>query len=239
MPIKYNDPYGNREYAQLKGDKRDSYFKISFSEAVFLKSDEGYTLFGQVDEYQGVIRSFKPENPIVPGLCIVPFYSQNYEVRKKDSSGNWSSEKMPPSSYERYLCQLIDDYTDDWISPGFSVKGSITHIPDAMLQGQDAGTALGTIVNNCEINKIPSTGNLPKYEVSSSGGQRKSYSGYKGVSIEDKLLFVKKELCDSIKIGTYTPEISLGELVDAFCKEHADNTNYQQIYFDLLMSLIR
>ena len=39
MTIKYNDPYGNREYAQLKGDKSDAFFKIVFDEATLHKTD--------------------------------------------------------------------------------------------------------------------------------------------------------------------------------------------------------
>ena len=96
MTIKYNDPYGKREYAQLKGDKSDAFFKITFDEATLHKTDEGLIFYGNITDYQGVVRSFKPELPIESGVCVVPFYSQEYEARSKDKDGNWSSNKVQP-----------------------------------------------------------------------------------------------------------------------------------------------
>lgn len=239
MVIKYNDPYGNRKYAQLKGDKGDSYFKIVFSEAVIHKADDGYVLFGQVDEYQGVVRSFKPENPIQPGLCIVPFYSQEYEIRKKDKDGSYSAQKMQPSIFEKTLCSLVSDYQEEWMPYNASIKGHIAHIPDSMLSGQDATGVINFVQNSVSYEQIDSSGNIPDYDPSSSGSYQKSYSGYKRASIEDKLAFIKKELCDSIKASGFTSEAPLGSLVSAFNSEHQDDENYVQLYFDLLVSIIR
>ena len=46
MTVKYNDPYGNRKHAQLKGDRTDSYFKIIFDEATLHETDEITSLLG-------------------------------------------------------------------------------------------------------------------------------------------------------------------------------------------------
>ena len=239
MVIKYNDPYGNRKYAQLKGEKHDAFFKIVFSEAVIHKTDEAYILFGQVDEYQGIVRSFKPENPIAPGLCIVPIYGQEYEVRKKDKDGNWSSSKVQPSLFEATLYELIKNNEDDWMPHNASIKGQITHVPDTMLASQDKASRESFVSNNVEIEQIDSTGKIPDYTPSTTGGQRKSYGGYQKVTMEDKLVFIKKELVDSIESNTISVDDSLGKLVHVFNDEHDDDENYQQLYFDLLMSIVR
>lgn len=239
MVLKYNDPYGSRKYAQLKGDKRDCYFKLVFSEAVVHKTDEAYILFGQVDEYQGIVRSFRPENPITPGLCIVPLYGQDYEVRKKDKNGEWSSEKMQPSIFEKTLFNHIQENEDDWTPHNASIKGQITHLPDGMLEGQNDVTRTQFVANNVSIEQVDSTGNIPDYTPSASGGQRKSYGGYKGISMEERLLFVKKELCDSIAANGFTADNSLGLLTKTFVQEHPGDENYTQLYFDLLISIVK
>ena len=239
MPIKYNDPYGSRKYSQLKGDKSDSYFKLVFSEAAFHKTDEGYTLFGFVDEYQGVIRSFKPEAPILPGLCIVPFYGQEYETRKKDKDGNWDSEKVQPSLFENTLCDLIKEYEDVWMPHNASIKGQITHVPDGMIASQSQEDRINFVSNNVSIEQIDSTGKIPEFTPYTPTSGRKSYGGYKGVSMEDKLSFIKKELVDSIRESTITADDSLGVLTEMFCKEHEGDENYQQLYFDLLISIVK
>ena len=239
MTIKYNDPYGSRKYAQLKGDKRDSYFKIVFSEAVIHKTDEAYILFGQVDEYQGVVRSFKPENAIISGLCIVPFYGQEYEIRKKDRDGNWTSDKIQPSIFEKTLFEIIEANEDDWMPHEASIKGSITHIPDNMLFPMDSRGCKEMVTNNATYEQIDSTGNVPDYVPPSLGGQRKSYGSYQKIGMEDKLLFIKKELIDSVSNQSLSTDDSLSKLMRQFCNENNQDEAFQQLYFDLLMSIVR
>lgn len=239
MVIKYNDPYGNRKHAQLKGDKRDSYFKLVFSEATVHKTDEGYILFGQIDEYQGVVRSFKPENPITPGLCIVPFYNQEYEVRKKGTDGNWTSEKMQPSIFEKIFCDRIQKFESEWSAYNVSIKGHVTHVPDPMLEGQDKTAREDFVCNNVLMEQIDSTGKLPDYTPSVSGGQRKSYGGYKGVSMEDKLAFIHKQMEEDIKDLTFKKGQCLADLTDQMIKEHSDNPNFLEIYFDILLACVK
>ena len=239
MTIKYNDPFGNRKYAQLKGDKRDSYFKVEFSEAVVHKTDESYILFGQMDTYQGVVRSFKPENAITPGLCIIPFYGQEYEVRKKDKEGNWSSEKIQPSVFEKTLFDIIKADEDIWMPFTASIKGFITHIPDSMLSNLEGEALTAMVSNNVMYEQIDASGNIPDYTPTTTGGQRKSYGGYQKVTMEDKLAFIKKELIDSVSTESLSTNDSLCKLMRQFCIENNEDETFQQLYFDLLMSIVR
>lgn len=239
MVIKFNDPFGSRKYAQLKGDKADSYFKISFSEGIFVKSEDGYHFFGQIGEYQGIVRSFKPENPITPGLCIVPFYSQEYEIRKKDKDGNWSSDKIQPSLFEKALCELISKDEDKYTSSTRYLKGQITHLPDTMLANLDDGGRSQTVLGNHAVEPIAPTGAIPEYTASTSGGQRRSFGGYKGVSMDERLAFIKAELVQSIEKTPVTASDSLGKLVFTFNSEHPDDEHYTQLYFDLLIAIVK
>lgn len=239
MVLKYNDPYGNRKYAQLKGDKADAYFNIEFSEAVIHKTNEGYVLFGQVDKYDGIVRSFKPENPITPGLCIVPLYKQEYEVRKKNKDESWSSEKMQPSVFEKLLCERIEAYDGDWMPHNASIKGRIVHVPDAMLEHRDKAGQEGFVADNAVIEQIDSTGKIPDYTPSTSGGQRRSYGGDTLLSPVEKLAFIKKQMEEDVKDLIYKQGQCLADLTDQIIKEHSDNENFIQIYFDLLIACVR
>ena len=239
MVIKYNDPYGQRKYAQLKGDKSDSYFKIVFSEAVIHKADDSYILFGQIEGYEGVVRSFKPENPILPGLCTVPIYGQEYEIRKKSKDGEWTSDKVQPSIFEKTLFDLIKSNEDDWMPHNASIKGQITHVPDSMLLSMDEQGRKMFVNNNIVKDQIDSSGKIPDYTPQASSGQRRSGGSYQRVTMEDKLEFIKKELVESISANGLSTNDSLGRLVETFCLEHPNDENYQQLYFDLLISIVK
>ena len=239
MTIKYNDPYGNRKHAQLKGDKSEAFFKISFDEGRFYKQDDGYILWAYITEYQGVVRSFKPENPITEGLCAVPFYSQEYEVRRKDKDGNWQSEKQQPSLFEVKLCEHIKGNENFYTSTDTALKGFITHIPNAMLSMHDKEALKLQIDQNFAPVQIPTTDKLPAFEVSSNSNQRRGYGNYQKVTMEDKVAFIKKTMEEDVKSHIHKQGQCLADLTDQIILEHQDNENFIQIYFDLLMACVR
>ncbi len=88
MTVKYLDPYKDDKYGKLKGDKSEAYFGVTFKEAVVHKTDDAYIIAGYATSYKGITRSFKPEQSLTPGLCAVPIYGKEYEIRKKDKDGN-------------------------------------------------------------------------------------------------------------------------------------------------------
>ena len=239
MTIKYNDPYGNRKHAQLKGDKSEAFFKLAFDEARFYKQDDGYILWGYMTEYQGVVRSFKPENPIEAGLCAVPFYDKDYEVRRKDKDGNWQSDKQQPSIFEVKLCKHIAENESLYTATDKAVKGFITHIPNAMLSVHDGNALALQIENSVSIVETSSTDKLPGFEASGNNSQRRGFSNYQKVTMEDKLAFLKKQLEDDVIHVDWKSGKTLSQLTDRIIVEHQDNPNFIEIYFDLLMACVR
>ena len=239
MTIKYNDPYGKREYAQLKGEKKDSFFKVTFDEATLHKADDSYILYGFITEYQGVVRSFKPENPILPGICAIPFYGQEYEVRRKDKDGNWSSEKEQPSKFEAAIYRHLEANDAVLVGHDRTFSGYISHLPNAMCEGMTETAIAPLVVQNLQLNKISGTGKVPAFTPSVGGGQRKSYGGYKNVSPEDKVAFIISQLTEDVKHVDWKSGKTLAELTDQIIREHVDNENFISIYFDMVIACVR
>lgn len=239
MPVKYNDPYGKREYAVLKGNKDDCFFKISFDEATLHKTDEAFYLYGNITEYQGVVRSFKPENPIQPGLCAVPFYGQEYEIRRKKGDNDWETIKQKPSIFEAALYRHFLENEAFFAGTGAAITGYISHLPDAMCQGMNDASLKPLITSNSSINSISPTGKIPAFTPLTGGGQRKSYGGYKSVSPEEKIAFLIKQIKEDIKHVDFKGEKTLAELTDQLIIEHVDNENFIQIYFDMLIACVK
>ena len=203
------------------------------------KTDEGFILYANITEYQGVVRSFKPENPLTPGICAVPFYSQEYEVRKKDAAGNWISEKEQPSKFEIAICKNFAESENQFIGEGKALSGHITHLPDAMCMNLDDAAIPPLSEQNALLTPLAATGKIPEFKPPYSGGQRKSGSWGKSVSSEDKVTFLIKQLTEDIKHVDWKSGKNLAELTDQMIVEHADNENFIQIYFDMLMACVR
>lgn len=239
MTIKYNDPYGKREYAQLKGDKSDAFFKIVFDEATLHKTDDAYIFYGNITEYQGVVRSFKPENPIEPGICAIPFYGQEYEVRSKDKDGNWQSIKQQPSIFEVALYKHLLTNESVYIADNKSVSGEIAHLPNAMCQGFNEQSLAALLTSNVKLTSIPSTGKIPAFEPPSNNYKSKGYGGYKSVSPDEKIAFIVKQLEGDVKHVDWKSGKTLAELTDQIILEHSDSENFISIYFDMIMACVR
>ena len=239
MPVKYNDPYGKREYAQLKGDKSDCFFKIVFDEATLHKIDDSYILYGNITEYQGVVRSFKPENPIQPGICAVPFYGQEYDVRSKDNNGDWQSTKQQPSVFEKAIYKHFEANESLFVGDGKAIAGEISHLPDAMCQGMNEANLLPLVTSNCKLQNITPTGKIPEFKAPYNGGQRKGGSWNKGLSPDERVAFLIKQLTEDVKHVDWKSNKTLAELTDRVIEEHVDNENFISIYFDMLIACVR
>jgi hypothetical protein len=238
MTIKYLDPYKEDLYGKLRGDKAEAYFKASFDEAKIHQTDNAYILAGFVTAYSGVVRSYKAEQALTPGLCAIPIYGSEYEIRQKDVSGQWIAVKYQPSVYEKALYETIKTHEGIWIPDGKAISGEIAFVPNGMCGGMDEVALQGLVAQNNKISITDLTGKLPSYTPPSDNNQRKNGAGWKGIGLEDKLAFIKKELVDSIAANGFTVENSLGCLTDQMLLEHTDE-NFQQIYFDMLMAVVR
>jgi hypothetical protein len=239
MVVKYLDPYKDDVYGKLRGDKADAYLKINFDEAKVYKADDAYILAAFVTAYQGVVRSFKPENPLTPGLCAVPIYGTEYEIRQKDKDGNWIGVKYQPSKYEKALYENIKTHESLWMPFEEAIKGEISFMPDGMCATMDAVTIDGMVAANSKTEIVPLTGKLPAYTLPTSSFQRKGGGKSYGLSPEERIMFIKKQVCEDLAASGFTVENSLPLLISQMIVEHPMDTELVQIYFDTLTACTR
>lgn len=239
MAFLYSDPFKDSAYGKLKGDKSNDYFTLTFDEAKIYPLDNGYIFAAFVSSYSGILRSFKPEMGIEPGLCEIPFYSDEYELRYK-VNGEYTSSKYQPSKFEKALCQRIKDNEANLVGDGKYVTGKISHLPNGMCANYTEDTIKPLVDQNVQLTPIPTATKLKEYTPPSEKRNNYSKSNYsRGASLEDKLAFVKKELVDSIISDAVTTEDSLGRLTEQMKTEHAHDETFLTIYFDMLMALAR
>ncbi len=239
MTVKYLDPYKDDKYGKLKGDKSEAYFGVTFSEAVVHKTDDAYIIAGYVEEYKGITRGFKPELPLVPGLCAVPIYGKEYEIRKKDKDGQWTSEKITPSLFEKTLYGLISEDEDSWMPHNAAISLELTHVPNGMLEGKELGQLALSLAGNFDYNQVDLSGSLPEYTPPSNSFKGKGSGKSWGMSPDQRIEFIKKQLQADIKADGYKEARTLAELVDQMLLEHADNENFISIYYDLLIACVK
>jgi hypothetical protein len=239
LTVKYLDPYKDDPYGKLKGDKADTWFKINFDEAKLYPTDSGYILAGFFTGYAGIIRNFKASEPLVPGLCALPIYSQEYELWEKGDDGKSKPVKYQPSKFEKALSAYIESTKANWIPEGKNIGGEISFSPDAQVQNFRETDLPQFVTSSCKIEPIGSSGKLPEYTPPNTGSFTKGSGKSYGVSPVDRLAFVKKELCNSIAADWGKEDSSLGLLVNQMILEHKEDETFLAVYFDLLRAIIR
>jgi hypothetical protein len=239
MVVKYLDPWKDDLYGKLRGDKADAYIKIIFDEAKVYQADDSYVLAAYVTNYQGVVRNFKPENPLTPGLCAIPIYGQEYEIRQKDKDGNWTGVKYQPSKFEKALYENIKTHESFWMPEGQGIKGEISFMPDGMCATMDAPTLDGLVAANSKTEPTPLSGKLPAYTLPVNNFQRKGGGKAYGLSPDERIMFIKKQVCDDLAASGFTVENSLPLLISQMIAEHPMDTDLVQIYFDTLTACTR
>jgi hypothetical protein len=83
------------------------------------------------------------------------------------------------------------------------------------------------------------TGKLPAYTVAASSFQRKGGGKPYGLSPDDRILFIKKQLCADLASSGFTTENTLPLLISQMVAEHTMEESMIQIYFDTLTSCAR
>ena len=239
MTVKYLDPYKDDKYGKLKGDKSESYFGVTFSEAAVYKTDDAYIIAGHVTNYKGITRSFNPGEPLLDGWCAVPIYGKEYEISKKDKDGKWISEKFTPSLFERTLYQIISEDEDDWMPHNAGISLELTHVPNGMLKDKDLAQLALFVAGNFDYKQVDLSGSLPEYTPPSNNFKGKRGGKSWGMSPDQRMDFIKKQLQADIKADGYKEGRTLAELVDQMILEHADNENFITIYYDLLIACVK
>ena len=239
MTAKYQDPYKDDPYGKLKGDKSDHYFKVTFSEAKIIKTDNAYIFAAWVDTYEGVQRSYKPENSILPGLCAIPFYGGEYNIPKKDDNGKWQDNKTQPSIFEKSLYDSLVKDEADYVGDDKVISGSITHLPNGMLESMAEDQRNMMVASNISLLPTTGTGKLKDYTPPKTYGGNKGGGKSWGMSPDKRVEFLKKQLASDVAHQDFTESNTLAELTSRMLVEHSANPNFITIYFDMLIACCR
>ena len=96
-----------------------------------------------------------------------------------------------------------------------------------------------SVKNSSQFTQIDSTGNLPEYKVPTGGGQRKSWGGSKGLTPDEKLVFLKKQLVAEIQADGFNTDLTTIKLVQQLHMENQINADVLDTFFDLLTACTR
>ena len=239
MTVKYLDPYKDDPYGKLRGDKAEAYVKITFDEAKVYSEDNAYWIAAYVTSYTGVVRNYKPNEMLMPGLCAIPVYGAEYEIRQKDVNGQWEGVKHQPSIYEKALYDYISQNEALFVTEGKVISGELSFMPNGMVASIDATALFGMVRSNSQITVTEPTGKLPPYTPPSAGNYKKS-SGYsRGVSSEDKIAFLKKQMVADVRDTALKEEHTFISIVKQIIDENPTDERFLDTYFELLMATIR
>ena len=233
----YYDPYKDRKFADIRGEKKDAYFRVYFDEASFYPTDDGYVLAGQFTSFVGVNRKFKTEEAIPTRLCSLTLYRKDYTIRKKNAAtGKYEDVAQKASEAEKQMCAAIDGQKDQFTGEGLCFKGWLEHAPDSMNKGAQLDLFDVHKMTCWNLVPIPPSGQYPAWEnTETRTGDGKGNGSYsRTISPEDKLTFVKKELVSCLN-GDYETTESLATLVRAFKNENAS----EQVTYNDTLSLLK
>ena len=112
-------------------------------------------------------------------------------------------------------------------------------MPDGMCATMDRVTIDGLVAANSRTEIVPLTGKLPAYTVPDNNAQRKGSGKSYGLSPDDRILFIKKQLCADLASSGFTTENTLPLLISQMINEHPTEESLIQIYFDTLTACTR
>jgi hypothetical protein len=248
MTVTYSD-YGKKtenDFARLKGSKQDNpYLKVIFDEAKLYKHENSYVLAGYFVVIGGASRAFG-RDAINPGLCEISIYGSEYELREKNpDTKQYETNKYQPSINERILYEHIESNPSHYIQDGKALKGEITFQSDEALTTFFPSEAdrKAPVIAAFKVELIDVSGKYPDWtppkEYRSNGNG--SYPP-KGMSVEDKINTVKRELGLAIKDTSYRENVgnlSVVAFVEKFIDENRHNPDLVTSSLNLLEAIIR
>ena len=236
----YNDPWKDNPYGRLKPKSlADVYAVLAFDEGKLYKQEDDYVLCANFTQLNGVVRSFKPENPIqFPAIATWEIHSKDYSDRQKnDETGKYETVSCKPSISEKLIHQAITS-NPQWLEKG--IKGSILHYPDANYRNHPDPKL---DPNSLVIEVIELSGTLPEWTPPKPYSKNGSGSWSKGASLEEKETWLKRELTDAIlndflkeKFTKESP--SIHTLIHEVVQQHKDNEMFLGAYIDLLKGVL-
>jgi hypothetical protein len=248
MTVTYSD-YGKKtenDFARLKGSKQDNPFlKAIFDEAKLYKHENSYVLAGYFTIIGGVSRAYGSD-AISPGLCEISIYGSEYEIREKNpDTKQWDNNKYQPSINEKILYEHIESNPSQYIQDGKALKGEIT------FQGDEALTTFfpneadrkAPVLAAFKVELVDVSSKYPEW-IPPKGYRNNGNGNYtlKGISIDDRVTFLKKELGQAIKSANYrenAEKLSVSAFVETFINENRHNPDYLAAYFSLIEAIIK
>ncbi|HEY9768259.1 MAG TPA: hypothetical protein V6C71_07080 [Coleofasciculaceae cyanobacterium] len=103
----------------------------------------------------------------------------------------------------------------------------------------DTPTLDGMVAANSKTEIVDLSGKLPEYTLPYGNAQRKSGGKSYGMSPEQRLTFIKQQICDDIAASGFTVENSLPLLIKQVIAENPMDGDLVQIYFDTLTACTR
>lgn len=242
--MKYYSPYKDNPYGNLKGDKKDFLFQVIFQEFKVIKSDNGFVFYGKPEGIVGVQAAFGSSLPKDLGHIEIPIYFDDYAIKqstgKKDANDKWIYEefKFKASAFEKYLVGHIKDNPEKWTQDGKSLKGTITFLPDMQFGVMSNDEKYTSFLRSVSAELFPESGTLPVYPLKDANGYKKNaYS--KGVSIEEKITFLKRELGSLSDLSEDEVKVQpIGVLMGAVIPICKTMEVPIETYFDLLGKII-
>jgi hypothetical protein len=241
MTVTYNDPY-KTDFARIKGDKRGTYFKLVFDEAKLYKHENSYVLAGHFIALGNVPHHFASKT-IELNLCEIAIYSSEYEVRQKiGDTKEYEAIKLQPSINELMLHAHIESNASAYMQDGKALRGEIAFYPDdnfiVMANDEDRKNY---VLNFTKLEIIDATGKYPDWTPPKA--YRGNGNGYaaKGITPDDKLAFLKKELSLTIFDPSYREKLDtlpLSAYVEKVIMENRGKEDFLGAYFSLLGGVV-
>lgn len=192
-----------------------------------------------MNELKGAVRSYKPELPIEPELFALSIYGNEYEIVSKNADGKYETSKHQPSKFEKALYDLIANSESTWIGDDKYFTGSVNLLPDMMLEDADEDTIFTYIDGNISLNVAQTQKNFPELPLYSSKSNYSKGSKSYGLKPDEKIAFLIKQLTEDIKHVDWKSGKTLAELTDRLIEEHSDNSEFIEIYFQMLIACVR
>ncbi len=243
MTIVYLDPYKDDPYGKILGEKVNAYFKVTYDEARVYKNDDTYVLALNLTESFGIERKYKKDDAAIKGFAILTVHSKDYTVKYK-ADNEWKSKTETASVHEKLLYQHIEDNPSQWLDPQHNLRGHLSFFPDENYIGNANPELMPTSV---KIEQISPTGNLPDWKPRTKSSSSNWSNGSKGITINDKVDFLKKELLETILDETWKSAmgdistLSIGVLIQKLHQERTIDRKEESFfltYLDVLKAIL-
>ena len=237
--IKYLSQWKDNPYARLAGNPINRRCIIIFSKGKFIRQDDGFLFLFWAKEIIGALKTYKPETGIPEGLTAFHLHEKPWELRSKDASGNWNSETIQPTRFEKAFLTTLKEHANIFLPQNKYLEGEFTF--NDQLDEQEierwftkwSDSNVPSIHKCWNIGHISDDGSLPDYPATAASSSGK-YQGKASVSLLDK----RAQLIEAIKKDfLLSDEQSLVSLASIIADTYENSPKHLEVYLKLLECL--